>query len=205
MKLKLLLLASLFILAHCKNKTTLTEITSGCNYSYNKASTKIKWTAYKFTSKVGVKGKFTRHSAMLLSSSNSIAATLVGLSFKIDTNSIDSGNDARDTKLRKIFFGKMKDTHYISGKILGIDKRGDANIELKLNGITKNTVAKISLGDDSRVLLKTKVSVNDFQGQVALAALHKACEAKHTGKDKKSILWPNVDILVATTLTKNCK
>ena len=86
----------------CKKNVSLTQISEGCNYSYNAVSTNIKWTAYKFTSKIGVKGKFDKHTAKLQQSAPSIAKSLTGLAFELETSSINSGNAGRDEKLKKI-------------------------------------------------------------------------------------------------------
>ena len=63
MKKTLLLLGLGAVLFSCAKKETdstveTTQEVKNCTYQYAKDSTRVAWTAYKFTEKVGVGGKF---------------------------------------------------------------------------------------------------------------------------------------------------
>ena len=68
----------------------------------------------------------------------------------------------------------------------------------------KNRKVEFTVKDNS-VELNANINVKDWNGAEAIKALNKACEEKHTGKDKESVLWPDVDVLVRTRLIKDCK
>jgi hypothetical protein len=51
--------------------------------------------------------------------------------------------------------------------------------------------------------MKTSLNVLDWNGETALNALNKVCEAKHTGpEDTESVLWPDVEVIILSKLDK---
>ncbi len=174
-----------------------------CMYSYVRDSTILKWTAYKFTKRVGVSGTFNHIAVNNTKAAENPFDVLVGADFSIHTPSVNSGNVERDPKLVEFFFNKLTDTEMIKGKIVSVN--GDeAVVTITINGKSVDVVGKVTV-DDTKVSLNTSVDMADFDGLEAVSSLHEVCAAKHTDEDGESILWPDVDIVVSTVLKKECK
>lgn len=200
--------ASLFFA--CGSNTTSKEETSesatvadeACTYSYISDSTKLKWTAYKFTKKTGVSGTFDQIVVSNTKSADSPVEVLAGSEFNISTASVNSGNLERDPKLVSFFFNQLVGTDII-GKINSINN-GDAVVSITMNGKTVDIVGKL-MEEGNRVTLTASVDMTDFEGLDAVTSLNEVCSAKHTDEDGESKLWPDVDIVVSTVLRKECK
>lgn len=206
--ISLSLLVALFVFS-CSSNTTSNEKGSTeavqedpCMYSYISDSTTLKWTAYKFTKRAGVSGTFDQIAVNNTKTSNSMAGVLVGADFSIQTPSVNSGNAERDPKLVAHFFNKLIETEMITGKIVSVNNN-EAVVSISMNGKTVDFVGKI-VEEGTRVTLTASVDMADFEGLDAVAALNEVCSAKHTDEDGESKLWPDVDVVVTTVLTKEC-
>jgi len=198
------------IFVACGTNTTSTEENSGeatamesCSYTYMADSTSLKWTAYKFTKKIGVSGTFDSITVTNTKSAESPMEVLLGADFSISTASVNSGNPERDPKVVAFFFNKLAGTETITGKINSIND-GEAVVSITLNERTVDVVGKVSLEED-RVTLEVSIDITDFEGLDAIASLNEVCSAQHTDEDGESKLWPEVDIMVSTVLKKECK
>ena len=202
-----IMLTGLF--AACGSKSSSEEGSDGsevkkeaCTYSYNSDSTVLKWTAYKFTNKVGVSGTFDRIAVNNTKPSNNMKEVLTGADFSIETASVNSGNPERDPKLVAFFFNQLVGTN-INGKIISINKE-EAVLAITMNGKTVDIVGKL-VEEGNKVTLTAAVDMTDFEGLDAVASLNEVCSAQHTEADGESKLWPDVDIVISTVLKKNCK
>jgi polyisoprenoid-binding protein YceI len=170
-----------------------------CSFDYSEEGSTLGWTAFKTPKKVGVGAKFSDFNVKA-KNSKSIDDLLSSASFSVDSRSVDSGDKARDLKIVQFFFKKMLKGKMITGKVLKVSGN-TADVEMKLNGVTK-TVTMTSSFDDatSKLVLKGAIDVLEFGMKDNLAALTKACMEKHEG-----VTWPNVDLELVASIKKSCK
>ncbi|PCJ88186.1 MAG: hypothetical protein COA57_03655 [Flavobacteriales bacterium] len=174
-----------------------------CTYSYNHSSTGIYWTAYKHTAKAPVQGQFDSLEVTGANPSENATDVLDGLQFKIFTSSINSKDAARDKKIIESYFGAMESTDVISGSVKSaVD--GKATLLLKINNIEKEQTAEYKI-EGEVLTLTAVVDIVNWEGQGAVESLNKVCYERHTSTDGTSKLWPDVKILVETTLNKECE
>ena len=161
-------------------------------------TTTINWTAYKTTGKIPVKGVFkTVNIANKKSSTNPFEA-INGLEFSVPVNSIDSKDKTRDVKIVTNFFGSMKNTQALLGKIdLGKDGKGD--IDLTMNGITtKLPISYVISGQLAEI--NATLNLDNWKAQLAIEALNKVCKDLHKGEDGISKTWSEVNIHIVSYL-----
>jgi len=159
----------------------------------------LKWTAYKFTSKKGVGGVFDTLNISAEKVNGTAEEILAGGTISIPTSSVNSNNVIRDPKIKESFFGTFN-TSEITGKILSaVDGKGE--IEFTMNGMSANTPYTYIV-NDTALVVATVLDVTSWNGGEAIAALNKVCEALHTGEDKVSKLWPDVDVVLSIPLMK---
>lgn len=155
--------------------------------------TKVTWMAFKTPAKVGVKGSFPKVQFENKAEGKTLADAISGTAFKIDTNSISTGDTGRDATIVNSFFskGNLK----ISGKVKSFARK-KLVMNLTMNGVTKEVPLAYEVKKDT-VTAKGFIDILDFNGNKALAALHKACGALHEGKT-----WSDVEIGLEFTTTK---
>lgn len=174
-----------------------------CTYSYQNDSTLIKWTAYKLTERAGVEGEFKKFTVEGTTANEDPKLALTGATFSIETQSTETNDTARNGKIFRHFF-KVFNTEIITGKILKFNDDGSkASLSLTMNNIEKEIEANVKWDEES-VLLKTEINLEDWNYASAMTSLNKACKEKHTGADGITKVWPDVSIVVKTTLAKNC-
>ncbi len=176
---------------------------AACTFSYDPAGTDFKWTAYKFTEKTGVSGGFNAIEVTGTKSGATVEAVLAGLKFTIRTDSVNSGNETRDPKIRDAFFNSLKPAGTISGAVKSMNA-GQAVVAIALNGQEQDVPMSYTVNETGLFEAKGEINVNDWGAQPAVVALNKVCEDLHKGKDGSSKLWPDVSLSVKTTLKKNC-
>ena len=200
-------LSSLF-LASCGGEEETTDIevvedVEVCTYSYNPEETVLTWTAFKLTERIGVNGTFDEINVTANNDSEDLFEVLVGATFIIPINSLNSQDDVRDPKIKNNFFGVMEQTSEITGTITALDET-TGMVDIILNGISISYPGEVKLEGESITFLTT-IDLLDFDGQPAVDSLGIVCEAKHTGDDGVNKLWTEVDIAVKTILTKTCQ
>lgn len=210
MKIKIsIILPALFVFVSCSNQQQeqQSETNTACNYEYQSAYTTVRWTAYKFTEKLGVGGAFDEFEVTPGKENSSISGIMDGLSFAIQTSSTNTANPERDQKIMKYFFGELNNNDQIKGRITGLNMNdsigGTAEVELNMNDAIKRIPAEIML-DGNEVVLKAEINVADWNAQHAIDSLNQVCYDLHKGADGISKLWPEVSIEVRSTLKKNC-
>lgn len=166
-------------------------------YSIVPTTTKIGWTAYKTTEKVGVKGEFKEINVKEKSGATAKEA-LNGLEFSIPVSSLFTNNPDRDSKLKKFFFGVMDATELLSGTIK-LSSDTDGSIELKMNGITNSIPVKYTISGQL-VTFSGVMNVDNWNAQNAIASINKACFELHKGPDGVSKTWSEVAIEASTYL-----
>lgn len=155
-------------------------------------STKVKWTAFKTTDKVAVGGSFTQIEVKDVKTGNTPEEVLEGVAFSIPVSSLFTNNEDRDYKLKTIFFGTLKNTELLSGILNFRDNQ--LFMTLSMNDVTKQIPLEYTF-ENNLFSMKTTLNLNDFGGELAVAAINKACYELHKGPDGVSKTWETVDIL----------
>ncbi|MFT7330414.1 MAG: hypothetical protein ACI848_000479 [Roseivirga sp.] len=168
------------------------------SYSVEPRTTKISFTAYKTTEKIGVEGQFTKVNFNNIKKSITPREALNGTEFSIPISSLFTNNEDRDSKIMKLFFGVMDNTELLSGNIeLTSDTEGIATI--KMNNITKSFPVKYTL-NGKMASFTGVLNVEDWNAQAALESLNIACFDLHKGADGISKTWSEVKIDIITYL-----
>ena len=167
-------------------------------YTVEAKSTTINWVAYKTTKKLPVKGQFTKVTIENTKNASTTLEALNGLKFNIPVNSLFTNDTIRDSKLKKFFFGTMKNTNSISGR-LTMKNEHSGFVELTMNGISK-MLPIVCVIDKQKVTIKAQMDLDNWQAQLALNALNIACKGLHSGDDGISKTWNEVNIEVVTNL-----
>lgn len=174
-----------------------------CMYSYNPEETVLTWKAFKLTKRAAVSGTFDEINVTTAGESEDMFGALVGATFEIPINSLNSQDEVRDPKIKNSFFGVMNETEFITGSVDALsDKEG--TVSIKMNGITIQYPGEVKV-DEEYITLLTTINITDFDGQPSLDSLGVVCEAKHTGDDGVNKLWSDVEIAVKTKLNKTCE
>src|SRR5690606_18071394 len=103
-----------------------------CSWSYSNEATTVNWTAYKFTEKAGVKGAFDSIRIQANSGSADLKSLLSEASFEIPVSSVNTANPDRDQKIRKFFFGNLKNSDLLKGKVTAVNGEGEEG-DLEIN------------------------------------------------------------------------
>lgn len=172
--------------------------TPKAKYSIETKTTTINWTAYKTTAKLPVKGVFNEVNVSNIKNSGTPKEAISGLEFSIPITSIDSKDATRDAKLIKDFFGAMKDTQNLTGKI-NLAENGKGSINLTMNGITFELPMTYIISGQLAEINAT-LNLDNWQSKLAIEALNKVCNEKHKSDDGISKTWNEVDIHVVTYL-----
>ena len=159
------------------------------SYSLDFTSSKVLWTSYKLTEKVGVNGVFDAVTFSSETSSGTISEILLNTEAKIAISGLNSTDAVRDKKIKETFFGTLN-TDTIVGRVSAVDKN-DVSIDFTLNGISKTIVGKLEQ-KEAKLVWTGNIDLQDFDGNAAIDALNAVCEAKHTSTDGVAKLWPDV-------------
>jgi polyisoprenoid-binding protein YceI len=170
-----------------------------CTVNYNEKASAINWTAFKTPKKVGVRGSFSKFK-IKTKKATTIDELLMGATFEIETDSVNTKDKARDAKIFTFFFKTMTKGTKITGKVTKIEGR-NVHVDLTLNGVTKSVVLAAK-NDESKntTTLNGKIDVTEFGMKSNLAALTEACKALHEG-----VTWPDVVIELEANITRSCK
>jgi hypothetical protein len=176
--------------------TVLLTMSLFADCSYQSATPKVTWKAYKTYEKIGVGGSFTQ----IVSepkSANSIETLLIGSSVKIDTSSVNTGNPTRDATLVSLFF-KVQNIDTITAKIIAL-KESKAITEITMNHITKTIPLAYTL-QEGKVVAKGTIDLGDFTMLPSLQSINKGCFDLHGGKT-----WQDVEIGFELPIKSECK
>lgn len=204
------LACSIFMIS-CKkqekqNTEQVIEKSQKNQFSIDANATEINWTAYKTTAKTAVKGVFTSLKIDNPIKSTNKQDTFENLEFSIPISSFYSKNEIRDSKIKKLFFGFMKNTELISGNftdINGDNKKGTMSLNLKMNGEIVVVPMNYSISENVIIINGTIKDLLDWKMDKAFNSIHKACELLHTGEDGVSKTWQEVAISATAVLKKN--
>jgi hypothetical protein len=167
-------------------------------YAVEAKSTTINWVAYKTTKKLPVKGQFKNVTIENTKNTSTVLEALNGLKFNIPVSSLFTNDTIRDGKLKKFFFGTMKNTNSISGT-LTMNNETSGLVELTMNGISQALPITCNI-NNQMVKIEAQMNLDNWQTQLAIEALNIACKDLHTGDDGISKTWNDVKIEVVTNL-----
>ncbi|MFT5723445.1 MAG: polyisoprenoid-binding protein YceI [Bacteroidia bacterium] len=179
-----------------------TEIVTPQFYEYQRAFTKLTWTAYKTTAKLGVSGTFNTFEIAPGVSYGTLTTLMDHLEFTIPVASTNSENEERDGKIVATFFGSMMATENITGlftSVAGNDSAGTVQIKVKMNDI-EHEIEGTYTATGNKVIIKTSLHLGDWKAEPSISALNEVCNDLHKGEDGVSKLWPDVDIVIESSL-----
>jgi hypothetical protein len=207
MNLKLVLLSSaLLAISACNKEEKKAEVASKTkekkNCIYSIESSKVNWTAYKFTEKVGVGGSFDSVKTLAPSQSINPVKALENASVEIKASSVNSNLALRDERIQRLFFNPLVDSGNIRAIVKELGPNGSGTLVVVLNGIEKEV--KFQSEYKEALTLKANLNTSDFNAQSSIAALNEECKDVHRGKDGKSVLWPDVSVEVEFALAEKC-
>ena len=192
------LLLVIVIGASCKEAKKQVIKTTEKGYFIDAKTTTINWIAYKTTSKLPVKGQFTKVNIQQTKKFATALEALNGLKFDIPVSSLFTKDTIRDYKLKKFFFGTMKDTNSITG-VISMNNETSGSVELTMNGISQ--VLPITyIISDKMVTIEALMNLDNWKAQLAIQALNTVCKELHSGDDGISKTWSDVKIEVTTYL-----
>lgn len=181
--------------------------TKKCTYSYNPKTTQLEWIAYKFTEKTGVKGEFKKiYVTQDKKKAPDIVSAMKQSRFRISIPHLDTGNEDRDKKIQKYFFGDGQNSKWITGDFSNLknQSKGSGNMNLNMNGKTNSVPISYEI-NDNKVVLTGSIDVAKFNLLPGIEKLNEVCKDLHTGKDGKSKLWSEVDFKITSEFRKKCK
>ena len=199
-KIKMLsaVLIILTLLVSCKDTKKEEVSISKKSYSVEAKTTTINWIAYKTTDKVPVKGQFTKVNFPKNKKGNTSIDALNDLQFEIPVSSLFTKDTIRDGKLKKYFFGSLKNTSTILG-IIKMNNETSGSVELTMNGISQVLPITYVISDQM-VTIEAILDLDNWKAQLALKALNEVCKDLHSGSDGIPKTWSEVKIEVATYL-----
>lgn len=171
-------------------------------FAYNNGETKVKWTAFKFTEKVGVSGVFEDVEITGTQEGSTPEEVFANAEFTIPVSSINSQDEGRDHKIQEFFFGKLDNSAELTGKMVGFHDDGTATFTMHLNGVEQEVTGEYEISDMVMVLT-SEIDVSAWGAESGIAALNKVCDELHKGEDGKSVLWPDVKISIRASMDKN--
>lgn len=156
----------------------------------------VMFTAYKTPLKLGVKAKFSKMSLAKPAKGASWSEATLNNTLTIDGSGIDSGDKARDKKIASFFFQNKK----LEATITRIStKKKQLTMKVLMNGKLVKKVLMTYHFKNNVLNAKGNLDVFDFGMNKQLAALNRACLAKHEGKT-----WSDVTVNLKAVFG-NCK
>lgn len=176
-----------------------------CTYSYDTSgtSTTIKWIAYKFTSKTPVEGKFEKVVVSQTHPGPSPVDVLQGAEFHVIVGSLQTGDEAKNKNIIDGFFANT--TSQSAVDIWGtVTEITETSVTINLNFIVEKEITLECKWEGEKVTATGTISLEEFEGMSAIEKLNKQCKKNHTGEDGVTKVWPEVTLMVETTLKKEC-
>lgn len=181
---------------------------SACTYSTDPKDIQLQWTAFKFTEKAPVKGKFNKAEVKGKTSASSLAELVTGLHMDIDGATVETNDPGRNATVQQFFFEKFNPPshiHAMATSLEGDDQKGSMAVNISMNGSAKDIPFAYTVGEDGVLVAQASIDMMDFGLQAAYDSIHKACEDKHTGKDGVSKTWTQVDLTLSGKFKKECR
>lgn len=173
---------------------------AACKYNLVEESHKVNWTGFKYTEKTGVSGTFSQVN-IKSKEADSLQGLLKSIEFEVDTNSVDSGNIARDMTLMKTVFAFLSIPQTIKGSITAAN---DKELAVKMS-FNKIMDAKFSYTAKDGLITADGVINLTRNGLLrSYDAVKEACKVLHTGEDGVSKTWPDVELKLSVNYEEKC-
>ena len=127
---------------------------------------------------------------------NTVKEAINNAEFSVPISSVFTANTDRDYKIKKFFFGIMKDPEFLSGKLL-IETDSTGYVNLIMNGVTEKLPFKYSI-EGKKFAMNTKMDVLTWNAQSSIDSLNSICKDLHKGLDGVSKLWSEVALDITT-------
>lgn len=171
-----------------------------CYYTTTGSDITVKFTAFKTFMKLGVGGSFKKITLENKVKGKTIIKAATGIEAKIDTNSLDTGDEGRDVKIKKFFFSTMEDGPEIEAEIKKFDTNNDLlMLEIEINDEEMTIPLNYTI-KNNKLVAKGIIDIFDWDLGDNLKSLNKACSEKH---EKKT--WNDVEIELTAKFKKICK
>ncbi|MCT4663686.1 MAG: YceI family protein [Flavobacteriales bacterium] len=188
-----------------KNKEEVKKEKKVETLNFSKEEVSVKWTAYKFTERVGVSGTFKDVKTDSKLYGATFKDALENARFDINISSVFSNSADRDKKLVQHFFGKMAKTSVIKGfvsEVKGTDKNGQLSLSIQMNDVSRTLAMEYRLMTNNAYSVKGIMNLSDWKADDAVTALNNVCKDLHKGADGVTKLWPDVKIEVVLPFKK---
>lgn len=171
------------------------------NYSYDSTTTKVKWIAYKFTGKTPVEGSFENIIVTGTNSGTSAIDVLQGAEFIITVGSLQTGDEAKNKNIVDGFFANITSQTAVNifGKVTEIT---ESSVTVLLNFVVEKEIKLECKWEGEKITATGTLSLEEFDAMGAVEKLNKKCKKNHTGEDGVTKVWPEVTVMVETTLKK---
>lgn len=184
-----------------------TKKEENCSYTMLVDSSKASFTAYKFTNKQGVGGKFDSVMVSKNKVGKSLREAIVGTEFTIPVKSLNTNNTQRNGRIYEHFFMKLIEGKSITGTFTALEgnnENGSATVNLRLNGMEQNVrLSYMTIGN--KLQLVGAMDLVNWKAEDAVASLNKVCYDLHKGEDGISKTWSEVSLKLETKFIKECK
>jgi hypothetical protein len=177
---------------------------ASCKLELDKKTFKVEWTAFKTTAKTPVSGTFKNVQLLGQTSATSLVGLVKKLTVKIDAQSVDTGNPARDQTLTDFFFKRLKSTA-IEARIKSLNETNQTLLlELSLNNQTKLVTGKYAKADGGLFKASSEIDIFIFGAKDAFSSLHNKCLDLHKGADGQSKTWNEVGLKFEVVINERC-
>ena len=190
-------------LSSCKKETHKTktpkEVTTEkkeVKFSLENAENIIKWTAYKTTDKIPVKGQFKKVSISSGGKGDNLKEAIHNTEFSVPVSSLFTNDSSRDYKIKKFFFGVMDKTELLSGKLV-LENDSLGYTDITMNGVQKKLPFNYSI-DGKKFMMSATMKISDWKAEKALNSLNTVCKDLHKGADGVSKTWDDVIIEITS-------
>lgn len=165
----------------------------------------IKWTAYKFSKKLGVEGQFEEFLIEGVKYNTSIKDMMSDVTIEIATESINTQSTFRDNNILNYFFKRLDNYQHIKAqvvKVQGRETEGKLITAVEFNGTTQELEFDYRVSGQ-RLLLAADLNLSLWDASKSLVHFEDCCSEYHTGEDGIQVVWPDVsiDILIGLAQT----
>lgn len=160
----------------------------------------IKWTAYKYTEKLGVSGVFEEYTISGLQYQVPIKEMFEDVSIEIKTESINTQSEYRDENILRYFFRKLENHDIIHAKVkkvTGNDFEGKLFVRLDFNDVSNEIVFDFKI-QNGNIFMEGDFNLGEWNAAQALDNFEDCCSTLHTGEDGKQMVWPNIHLEIRT-------
>ncbi len=163
-------------------------------------SVTVNWTAFQTPQKVGVNGSFDTINFEAKQEKDDCAFSFFTMAtVHIDTKTVNTQNNERDTMILKSFFKHMVDGEYIDAIIKRVDlDKEELSVEITMNDVSQSIYMPYTF-DEKRLHAKGKIDLLNFLASPALNAINKASSEQGKGKT-----WSDVEVSFELVLKDKC-